>query len=348
MPTENTHHAPRTLHLTLGLLAVAAGLWCKAQLEGSSENLVYWPGAYILSLWILAMVFSQLIIHHRIAHLISGAVTFSFSFIILSSALLMILERFFRLEEHYTISNYWICIRDQGSLFFDGIFWFGILEGAKWLTRTRYKLSEQLVRQLKLEEALNQSDLRILRQEINPHFLFNAMNGIAMKVRLGEGKTAVSMIAALNDLLRLSLRKTGEKKISLQDELELLERYLLIEKIRFEDQVEVVINISASLFGLKVPELILQPLVENAFKHGIRQAEKTRIDISANLEEHQLVLLVHNSHLEAHHFNFASNQGTGLTNIASRLRKLYGTAFRFQSIATTDGIAFKITLPAET
>lgn len=236
-------------------------------------------------------------------------------------------------------------IHHNWTLCLDGLIWFGAyLLVLSYLDQST-KLRSVEERNQELEKELNTTSLNSLRKEINPHFLFNAMNGIAMKVRLKENKVAVSMIVALNDLLRLSLTKSNDELIPIYQELALLDNYLLIEKHRFGEQAMIDIDFPEEIRLLKVPELILQPLVENAFKHGFNQDENLQqIRISGQLMEQQLKLSVYNTRSGISNFNFARS-GVGLPNIVHRLRRIYQTDFKFQSFSEEHGIAFTITLP---
>lgn len=186
----------------------------------------------------------------------------------------------------------------------------------------------------------------LLRNELNPHFLFNAMNSISMRVRLKENPSAVEMIAALNDLLRASLRTAGKELIPLQQERDLLEKYLIIERARFEED-RVTFEIARNTEQLLVPELLLQPILENAFKHARLLAnENTNVKVSSTLMEGRLIITIfNNSNLEK--LILPTHNSIGLPNVISRLRRHYGLDFQFHSIVEDGGIAFKINIPAQ-
>tara|TARA_Y100000310_G_C20689893_1_gene821542 strand:+ start:2967 stop:3860 length:894 start_codon:yes stop_codon:yes gene_type:complete len=271
--------------------------------------------------------------------------SFSIGIWLLTSLFILILERFFRTNEHYSLNDLPQLINQNWVLLVDGLLWFILYQIVfSWLNY-KQKTEALETRIQDLEKEISQADLIYLRKEINPHFLFNAMNGIAMKVRLKENKAAVAMIAALNNLLRLSLSKSKEQLITLHQELELLDSYLLIEKHRFGDHVQVEIDFPEETRSKKVPELILQPLVENAFKHGLSlNQELQHISISGKLSNEQIILSVFNTKSNGVNFNFAKS-GIGLPNIVHRLRRIYNTNFKFQSFNEEHGIAFTITLP---
>jgi LytS/YehU family sensor histidine kinase len=121
----------------------------------------------------------------------------------------------------------------------------------------------------RLNEQLAKAQLSALRQQIEPHFLFNTLNTIAGLVREGKNDGAVDMIAGLSDLLRRTLRTPDQQQMGLGEELEVVQKYLDIEKARFAERLQVELDVPKELLRARVPSLILQPIVENAVKHGI-------------------------------------------------------------------------------
>lgn len=302
----------------------------------------------MLSIWLMSgLIFQLRSSTSQINKTLAHGLIFAIGHWILSSLLLILLERFFRIEEHYPLTGLPMLIRENWITLLDGILWFLLYQITFHLLELKAKAHSLDERIHDLEKELHQSDLVNLRKEINPHFLFNAMNGIAMKVRLKENKTAVAMIAALNNLLRLSLSKSQEQLITIQQELELLNNYLLIERHRFGDQVQVTIDFPESIHTLKIPELILQPLVENAFKHSLTQNQELQhIRVSGRVVDQEIILSVFNTKSKSVNFNFARS-GVGLPNIVHRMRRIYQTNFKFQSFNEEHGIAFIITIPKQ-
>lgn len=308
-------------------------------------SIISWPASSLLSVYLLSLI---LFLVQRglnnVFRVISVLIAFSMLHWILSGFLDIILTRFFRLEEYYELQQFTDYLLDHLTRISDGALMCGAyLLVFSWINiKRKSEISQQ--EKKSLEKLLDSSELTVLNTQVNPHFLFNAMNGIAMKVRLGENKLAVKMIAALNDLLRLSLSKDKDELISLGEEIVLLHQYLTIEQTRFGEDFILMEEIDDDLLSYKVPKLILQPLVENAFKHGMKNAlEKMVLKLKGNVED-QLVLTVYNSQGDLQKINYA-NSNIGLPNVVHRLKRFFGTSFQFQSFSEKDGIAFKITIP---
>ena len=133
----------------------------------------------------------------------------------------------------------------------------------------RRRLRAQELTGARLQAELAKAELDALRVQLHPHFLFNTLNAISMLVRKGEGDTAVRMIAGLSDLLRLALATAGQQEVPLRQELDFLERYLSLQQIRFPDRLQIQMRIDPDTLEARVPSLVLQPLAENAVRHGI-------------------------------------------------------------------------------
>lgn len=214
------------------------------------------------------------------------------------------------------------------------------------------KYQKQALVALQLESQLTQAKLQTLKMQLQPHFLFNAHNTISMLVRTEKYAQATNMISALSDLLRTSLTRSDTQLIPLQEEIDLLKKYLKIERARFEDRLMVNFDIDDTISEAMVPNLFLQPIVENAFKHGIsRRMEEAEINISIRQEQQQLLITVSNSgpslppgwSLEAH-------SGIGLTNTINRLKQLYPGRYQFDIRNTANGkqgVAVEIQMPFE-
>jgi two-component system, LytTR family, sensor kinase len=185
--------------------------------------------------------------------------------------------------------------------------------------------NERERRGLELQASLAQARLQALRMQMNPHFLFNTLNSIASLVQ-EDGKKAEEMITALSELLRLTLRGTDRQEVTVREELQFLERYLQIEKTRFGERLQVERFIDPDTLNGLVPILILQPLVENAVKHGIEtRIAPGRIRLEIRRAGDQLAFTVSdNGRDQAAPVNGELREGIGLGNTRSRLKELYG------------------------
>jgi two-component system LytT family sensor kinase len=194
----------------------------------------------------------------------------------------------------------------------------------------------------RLEVSLSEARLHALELQIQPHFLFNTLNSVSALVRTGRYREAVTMIAGLSELLRYSLDHAGEQRVALAAELAITERYLEIERLRFPDRMAFEIDVAAELRVAAVPMLLLQPLVENAIRHGIaRSAGPGRVAIRARRDGSRLCIEVFNtgSLAEGH------RAGVGLGNTLDRLRHLYLAEHSFELRAEAGGVVAAVALP---
>ena len=207
---------------------------------------------------------------------------------------------------------------------------------------------QQDLRTSRLETELAQAQLQALKMQIHPHFLFNTLNTISSYVYKDQD-LAVSMISRLSELLRLTLETGEETEISLGDELAITEKYLAIEQIRFAERLKVSLEIDPQASDQRVPALILQPLVENAVRHGISpQIEGGTIAICARMEKTKLVIEVLNDGQGLRSPCQENGTGIGLKNIRSRLRQRYGEAASLVlSPAESGGCRATLTLPLD-
>jgi two-component system LytT family sensor kinase len=196
-----------------------------------------------------------------------------------------------------------------------------------------------------LEAQLAQSQLQALRMQLQPHFLFNTLHTIAM-LNLQDHKAANRMISRLSDLLRLTLDNAGAPEVALKDELDFLKRYLEIQEIRFQDRLSVSLDIDPESLDASVPNLILQPIIENAIQHGIAEQESDgRIEIRASRQNGWLQLRVRDNGSGISTV-LPEKQGIGLSNTRARLEQHFGAAHRFELVNPEGGgLEVSITIP---
>lgn len=206
------------------------------------------------------------------------------------------------------------------------------------------KYRERELRTSQLETKLAQAQLDALRMQLHPHFLFNTLNSISV-LMADDVKSARRMLSRLGDLLRSSLARENTHEVTLKEELELLQNYLDIEQTRFHDRLTVQVEIEPDVLDARVPNLILQPLVENAFRHGIApRAHEGVIQIQATRDNGMVKLRVSDNGVG---FGDPAEQifskGIGLSNTRERLNQLYGSAHRFE-ITTAERAGFEVTI----
>jgi signal transduction histidine kinase len=198
-----------------------------------------------------------------------------------------------------------------------------------------------------LERLLAQSRIETLRTQLNPHFLFNALNAISAHVE-GAPRTARWMLEQLGDLLRLSLDHADEQEITLQQELAFIDRYLKLQKIRFDNRLDVIVDVEPPALRALVPTFILQPLLENSIRHGIaRRSTAGLIEIQAWQEQGALHLSVRDDGPGLPgNWDPEKGLGVGLKNTRERLRRLYGDAQTFEIAGIEgSGVRVDLTLP---
>jgi two-component system LytT family sensor kinase len=190
----------------------------------------------------------------------------------------------------------------------------------------RARSLERARRAAELEATLARAQLDVLRRQLEPHFLFNALNAVAELIHSDPGR-AEEMLIRLADLLRLSLKTEERQEVPLRTEIELLEKYLDVERARFADRLAVAIDVSPATLDAAVPTWILQPLVENAVRHGVaRMSDRGRIEIRSHVEGSSLRLEVRDN---GPGLGDAADsiERTGLSNTRARIARLYGDPF---------------------
>jgi sensor histidine kinase YesM len=186
------------------------------------------------------------------------------------------------------------------------------------------RLAHREAEAARLAGELSKAQLDALRHQLEPHFLFNTLNGISGLVREGRNETAVLMIAGLSDLLRRVLEDSGRQLVPLAEEVSFLESYLELQAMRFGDRLKVTVDIPIELYGALVPQLVLQPLVENAIVHGIgKLVHGGEIRITARESEGMLSIYLY-SDGPALSLAGGDRTGVGLSNTRGRLVTLYG------------------------
>jgi|tagenome__1003787_1003787.scaffolds.fasta_scaffold20990058_7 two-component system LytT family sensor kinase len=239
-----------------------------------------------------------------------------------------------------------LCLRKFYSGTLSSIILYGLVLLVAHIAETQRRFALQQAETARLNEQLSKAQLNALRRQIEPHFLFNTLNAIAGLVREERNDAAVGMIAELSDFLRRVVNDSDRQQVPLSEELEFTQKYLDIQKVRFAERLEFSVDVPEELLGAQVPSLLLQPMVENAVKHGIaKRVQGGAIRISAWQANGSLTLRIFNEGP----FLFAGWQqnqsGIGIENVRTRLKSLYGNASELTLRNHRGGVEALVSLP---
>ena len=231
--------------------------------------------------------------------------------------------------------------------------WSGLYFGIKY-----YKgLQEERQRTLKAHALAHEAQLKMLRYQLNPHFLFNTLNAISTLILERDNKTANLAVTRLSDFLRYTLHNDPMQKSSMAQELKSLDLYLEIEKVRFQDRLRVEFDIGEKASRALVPSLITQPVIENAIKYAVAPREEGgTLSISAHVLQGRLVIEIaddgpglNGCEVDEHGPKSTNGGGVGLRNTRERLRQMYGDEFYLELLpAKPTGLRVIIAFPYET
>ncbi len=224
---------------------------------------------------------------------------------------------------------------------------YGLILLVAHIQESRETLALQQTETARLNEQLSKAQLSALRRQIEPHFLFNSLNAIAALVREGKNDAAVSMIARLSDFLRRVVNDSDRQQVPVAEELEFAQKYLDIQQARFAERLQFSVDVPAELLSAQVPSLILQPMVENAVKHGIaKRVSGGAIRIAAVRSNGMLKLSVYNDGPALPAEWEKSHSGIGIVNTRTRLQSLYGNAFELTlRNREPDGVEAAVSVP---
>lgn len=235
--------------------------------------------------------------------------------------------------------------------FYNGLLSFVILYCAillvGYMLDSQERLAFQQTETARLNEQLTKAQLHALRRQIEPHFLFNTLHAIAGLVREQRNNAAVTMIAGLSDCLRRVMEDSNRQQVPLGEELEFVQKYLDIQKVRFAERLQVSVHVPSELFPAQFPSLILQPVVENAVKHGItKRVQGGAIRIAGFRTNGTLTLSVYNDGPGLPAGWETTNSGIGIANVRTRLQGLYGDQFEFtMKNQNPDGVEVSVSVP---
>ena len=202
---------------------------------------------------------------------------------------------------------------------------YSLILAISYVLDSRERLAQQQIETARLSEALSKAQLQAFRRHLEPNFLFNSLNSISGLVREKKNDAAISMITGFGDFLARILDESDRQEATLAQEMDFVQKYLDIQKLRFAERLKLDINVPDELLSAQLPTLVLQPLAENAVKHGIaKRAQGGLIRISASRVGGMLNLSVYNDAPKHRH---GPTSGIGIANVRSRLESLYGNKF---------------------
>lgn len=322
-------------------------------MESQIDNFIVWPLSFFLSLWAVSYLalygcleildFSNIskILAIILTGLLLGVIQVLFTGVVSILLVRLFTTHSILWEDIYLhLTKTPLLIIGSTLLYYIYFSLILLLEGLK-------KIKEKNVASSSLIDQLDTIQLNNLKMQMRPHFLFNALNTIAMMVRQDRSAEATDMLASLSDMLRLSLA-SGDKEFStLEEEITLINKLLTIEKFRFEDRLTTSVNVEKGVEQLPVPTLIFQPLVENAFKHGVAKTIGTaEVSIRCYRTDETLILEVFNTgpHLPEE-WELQKFQHIGLANTSARLAQLYPSGSKLIIEEKNNGILVIIKLP---
>ncbi len=216
----------------------------------------------------------------------------------------------------------------------------------RYLLDSRARIAMQQAETARLNEQLVKAQLSALRRQIEPHFLFNTLNSVVGLVREKRNDAAVSMIVELSDFMRRLLDDSNRQEVPLAEELEFTQKYLDIQKVRLVERLQCSVNVPSELLTAQVPLLILQPMVENAIKHGIAKRDQGgAVRILASRSNGMLTLSVYNDGPSLSPSAEKVHSGIGISNMRTRLQSLYGDAFELNMHNQDRGVEVSVSMP---
>ncbi len=260
-------------------------------------------------------------------------------------------SQFYYFQEFGAVEKYGYMAYISGIIgysYFLFLCWSGMYFGLKF-----YRLlQEEKEKSIRAESQAHESQLRMLRYQLNPHFLFNTLNAISTLILEKDTELANAMVSKLSNFLRYSLDKDPMQKVDLEHEINTMKLYLEIEQVRFDERLQVVINIDDAARKALVPSLLLQPLVENSIKYAVaNRIEGGKITIAGKVFAGDLLLEISDDGpgIPTENGKLPKFTGVGLTNTQERLQELYGAKHSCKiGSALPHGLKIEIRVPFET
>jgi LytS/YehU family sensor histidine kinase len=225
---------------------------------------------------------------------------------------------------------------------------YGFVFGLLGIVQFQVRAQRDAMKSLELEKQLSAAHLQALQMQLEPHFLFNTLNAITTLVELGRQSEAAEMLNHLNAILKSTLQRTTPEKVPLSHELEIIENYLAIEQVRFADRLRIEVKVDPGALDGLIPCFLLQPIVENAIRHGIAHCENEgKVEASARREGNLLHLRIRDTGSGVNG-SATTGHGIGLSNTKERLAHFYHGAYDMTAQPlSTGGFEVAITIPYE-
>ncbi len=227
----------------------------------------------------------------------------------------------------------------------EGVLFYAVAVLMYYLDIFIVRLNEKVENEIRLTRLIKDSELNVLKSQINPHFLFNSLNSVNSLIIVNPAQ-AQQMLIALSDYLRYMVLATNRATACIRDELENCERYLAIEKLRFGEKLNYTISVQPECTAVEIPSMLLQPLFENAVKHGVYESlQAISIEVQVQQNGEHIIIKITND-FEAGNNVPKKGSGTGLQNIRERLRLSYGDKATFYAKAEGGKFTAAIEIPA--
>ncbi|MFN2313278.1 MAG: sensor histidine kinase, partial [Bacteroidales bacterium] len=225
-----------------------------------------------------------------------------------------------------------------------GILVFFMIVLVYYLFLSASRLAEKAKRQAQLETQVREGELKMLRSQINPHFLFNSLNSVS-SLTVTDPLKARDMIVKLSDFMRYSLSSRNEQPVTLQTEMESLRLYLQIEKVRFGDRLVIEEEIEEVCLEALMPGMLLQPLYENAVKHGVYESTEEVVIRTSVKKENDMVVISVSNNVDTDSVVTKKGAGIGLKNVSSRLELFFGDTGQIDINRTEDSFNVTVRFP---
>jgi signal transduction histidine kinase len=224
---------------------------------------------------------------------------------------------------------------------------YGFVLGMVGIVQFQMRAQKDAMKSLELQKQLSEAQLRALQMQLEPHFLFNTLNAITTLVELGRQQQAAEMLGHLNAILKSTLKRTTPEKVPLSQELEVVENYLAIEQVRFADRLRIEIKVEPAALDSLVPCFLLQPIVENAIRHGIAHCESDGLVEATARRDGNLLRLEVRDTGEGRSGAAKPGNGIGLKNTRERLAHFYNDSYVMKAQPSGTGFEVAIAIPYE-